>query len=58
MSTFAARTEPRNAKFAEVFGDQDVEHARISSTPDAMTILDHRVSAMGLRAVSDGSLML
>jgi hypothetical protein len=38
--------------------EMDVENARVSSTPDALTVIDPRVSTMGLRGVADGSLVL
>ena len=38
--------------------EMDVERARTSSTPDALTVIDPRVSTMGLRGLTDGSLVL
>ena len=38
--------------------DMDVERARTSSTPDALTVIDPRVSTMGLRGLADGSIVL
>ena len=38
--------------------EMDVECARTSSTPDALTVIDPRVSTMGLRGVADGMLVL
>ena len=47
---------PQVGAFATV--EMDVENARMSSTPDALTVIDPRVSTMGLRGVADGSLVL
>ena len=62
MPTFQTHAQARNnalnAALNGVSFEQDVERARVSSTPDALTVIDPRVSTMGLRGVADGSVVL